>query len=364
MSMQNTFCKAMSNAVSLRIPGETNTLTFNPCCLYDDYLPFHPTIFARERKKFIEAESFLPGCSKCVLKETTHGWSQRTIFNQKIPNDIGSVVWKLEIVLDTTCNAACIQCGTTQSSLWRSEHVKAFKTPTEKIQDESQIGIRIEQIKKAFDLQKVKLFHFWGGEPFITDTHTKILQQIEDPSDVVVEYTTNGSVFPDRETWDLWSKFKEIHIAISIDGMQEQFYYIRWPLQWDKIAKNLDRYNKESTRNTRFVVNMCAVPMNMLQIPQLMEYIDKHFYRSPCGSPIKLHYIRSEGTVDSARTPMSFRELVWKTLGDDHDVSNILKELPLWDLTPMIKHLDLWDPLRKLNWRETFNEFAKHAEPR
>jgi sulfatase maturation enzyme AslB (radical SAM superfamily) len=354
----------MSNAISFRIPGESNTLTFNPCCLYDDYIPFHPTLFARERKRFIEADTFLPGCGRCALKEKTHGWSQRTIFNQKIPDGIGSDVWKLEIVLDTTCNAACIQCGSTQSSLWRSEQAKAFKTPIEKIQDEVQIDTRIEQIKNAFDFQKVKLYHFWGGEPFITDTHIKILEQIDNPADVIVEYTTNGSTFPSKETWELWSKFKEIHIAISIDGLDEQFFYIRWPLRWEKMIKNLDRYNKESTANTRFVVNMCAVPMNILQIPRLAEYLDKNFYRSPCGSPIKLHFIRSEGTVDTACAPMSYREIVWKTLGEDHDISNILKEIPIKPAESMIRHLDYWDPLRQLNWRETFSEFAKHVEPR
>jgi hypothetical protein len=109
------FCKALTNAISFRIPGDTNVLTFNPCCLYNDIIPFHPRLFEKERQKFISADTFLPGCSKCELKEKTHKVSLRTRSNDFIPNDIGNEIFKLEIVLDTTCNAACIQCGPMQS---------------------------------------------------------------------------------------------------------------------------------------------------------------------------------------------------------------------------------------------------------
>ena len=145
MSKQNTFCKALSNAVSFRIPGDSNSLTFNPCCLYDVYLPFHPTVFKKHRDIFINADKeYLPACSKCKLKEVTHGLSrtQRDIFNKQIPDGIGTDIHKLEIVLDTTCNAACIQCGTYQSSLWRNE-IAARDPNYSHIQPKSQIDQKI-----------------------------------------------------------------------------------------------------------------------------------------------------------------------------------------------------------------------------
>ena len=98
--MQNKFCKALSNAVSFRIPGESNALTFNPCCLYDEYLPYHPTFFKNQRKQFITADKeYLPGCSKCALKEKTHGIenTQRYRFNNRIPDNKSDEIYKLEI---------------------------------------------------------------------------------------------------------------------------------------------------------------------------------------------------------------------------------------------------------------------------
>lgn len=360
--MQNKFCKALSNAVSFRLPGEANTLTFNPCCLYDVYLPFHPTVFKKYRKIFTEADKeYLPECSKCKLKEKTHGIkdTQRHSFNQQIPNDIEDDIYKLEIVLDTTCNAACIQCGTDQSSLWRNEYAKRDKNYIH-IQPESQIDRNIEVIKNNVDLQKVKRFHFWGGEPLLTDTHLKFIRELDDLSSVYLHYTTNGSIFPDDETLDLWSKCKEVIIGVSADGVGDRFHYCRWPLKWDKWASNAIRFKNETPVNVRYHVNYCVMPMNAYYTDEMDNWLNENFNQNRDGTIITFNFIRSEGTVDASRTPMSLREAVWKKLGEDHIVSNILKELPVEEPSSMLSHLDSWDKVRKLDWKTIFPESAKH----
>lgn len=352
----------MSNAVSFRIPGETNSITFNPCCLYNDYLPYHPSLFKKYQQMFSEADKeYLPGCSKCKLKEITHGFekTQRNTFNQQIPDGIGNDIYKLEIVLDTTCNAACIQCGAEQSSLWRNEYAKRDRTYIH-IQPESQIDRNIELIKKSVDIQKVKRWHFWGGEPLLTDTHTKFLDQIEDLSSISLAYTTNGSIFPDDNILELWSKCKEVVIGISTDGVGDRFHYCRWPLKWDKWARNTIRFRDETPSNTRFHINYCVMPMNAYYTDETDNWLQDNFSKHRDGSPITFNFIRSEGTIDANTTPMSLREEIWKKLGEDHIVSSILKELPVEDYTTMIEHLEYWDKVRNLNWKQTFPDIVRH----
>lgn len=351
------FCKALTNAVSFRLPGDTNTLTFNPCCLYDEYVPFHPTIFKKERQKYLQAETFLPGCSKCELKEKTHNNSLRLRTNTLIPDNIGSTIYKLEIVLDTTCNAACIQCGDLQSSLWRQQ---IAEIKGQHIQPIQQIDSRIEQIKQFVDIQNVKNFHFWGGEPLLTDTHLKFINDIKDPSDVVLSYTTNGSIMPDDETLKRWEQFKLVRISVSLDGIGDQFHYIRWPLSWDKVARNIELFKKHMPGNVEFNINYCVIPLNVLYTKDLGDWLSENFNQNKNGNPIKYNFIRGEGTLDIANCPMSLREEVWKQLGDNHDISNVLKEVEVKDPSAMIYHLDFWDSKRKLNWRELFPEVAKH----
>jgi hypothetical protein len=359
---QNKFCKALSNAVSFRIPGDSNSITFNPCCLYDEYLPYHPTFFKKQRQQFIESDkTYLPGCSKCALKERTHGLgnTQRYSFNQEIPTGISDSIYKLEIVLDTTCNAACIQCGVEQSSLWRNEIAKRDHNYIH-IQPESQIDSKINLIKQNIDIQKVKIWHFWGGEPLLTDTHMKLLGQIEDLSSVKIIYTTNGSIFPDKDVLELWSKCKEVKIGLSADGIGDQFHYIRWPITWNKWTGNIKKFKTETSSNVRLHINYCVMPLNALYTNDLGEWLSSNFNKNHDGSDITFSFIRSEGTVDASCTPVSLREEVWKRLGDNHIVSNILKELPVTDYHQMIDHLDKWDPIRKLDWRKTFPELVRH----
>jgi sulfatase maturation enzyme AslB (radical SAM superfamily) len=355
---QNTFCKALSNAVSFRVPGDSDALTFNPCCLYNDYLPFHPTFFKRERDRFINAKTFLPGCSKCELKEKTHGNSLRMVSNNEIPDDAGDSIYKLEIVLDTTCNAACIQCGDSQSSLWRKELAQDKKIIH--IQPEPEIDRKIKTLKESIDLNKVKIFHFWGGEPLLTDTHLKFLYEIENPADVQINYTTNCSIFPNDSVLKLWEKFKQVKIGLSIDGVGDQFHYIRWPLKWDKATRNLELFKNNTTRNTSFHINCCIIPLNVYYVDILGNWLDENFSTNPDGSRVSYNFIRGEGTLDIGCTPMSLREEIWKKLDDSHPISKVMKEIPVLDYKDMLSHINKWDPIRKLDWTQTFKEIVPH----
>lgn len=362
--MQNKFCKFLSNSLSLRVPDDTNTMFFTPCCVYDvdAGIPFHPTLFKKERQKFIEATDFLPGCSRCKMEEITHGHSQRTRANEQVPDDIGSDIYKLELVLDTTCNAACIQCGTTSSSLWRKEvaEVEGNKKASSKLQDPNQIDNHIATIKRSFDFDKIKKIHFWGGEPLITDTHLKILREIKDPKNTELQYTTNGSTFPDNDLWDILKDFKRVSFNISIDGVGDQFSYIRWPLGWNKVEKNLISFRDHSTPNCRFLINFCVMPINLLYFSKLYDWFQENTKTISVNEKNQIHYIRGEGKLDLAFTPLELRNRVYQELGEDHTISKMLKEIPYIDHKTMISHLDWWDIKRKLRWRDVFKESAHY----
>jgi len=351
------FCKSLTNAVSFRLPGDSNTLTFNPCCLYEEYIPFHPTIFKKEREKFSKANDFLPGCKKCELKEKTHNTSLRLRSNDVIPDGLDDKIYKLEIVLDTTCNAACIQCGTAQSSLWRQQ---VAEIKGQHIQPLQQIDSRIEKIKQFVDINEINFFHFWGGEPLLTDTHLKFINEIKNPQDVVLAYTSNCSIFPKDNVLKTWEKFKSVRIGLSIDGIEDRFHYIRWPLYWDKAKRNIEMFRDDTPSNMTFHINCCIIPLNILYVDELGNYLKENFYRNKNGSQINYNFIRGEGSLDIAYTPMSLREEVWKQLGQDHVVSNVLKEVEILEPNAMISYLDFWDTRRNLNWREIFPEVAKH----
>ena len=102
------------------------------------------------------------------------------------------------------------------------------------------------------------------------------------------------------------------------------------------------------------------MPMNSLYTDEVDEWLANNFKTNRDKTPISFNFIRSEGLVDAACTPMSLREEIWKKLGEEHVVSKILKELPVKNYNDMITHLDKWDPIRKLDWKKTFPDIVRH----
>jgi len=190
----------------------------------------------------------------------------------------------------------------------------------------------------------------------------KLLNEIEDLSTVSIAYTTNGSIFPKDDVLELWSKCKEVTIGVSTDGIDDRFHYIRWPLKFDKWASVVSRFKNETSSNVKFHINYCVLPLNALYTDEMDEWLDKNFSKHRDGTDISFNFIRGEGTIDAACTPMSLREEIWKRLGEEHVVSSILKELPVIDSGQMLAHLNYWDPIRKLDWRKTFPDVVRHFE--
>ena len=129
---------------------------------------------------------------------------------------------------------------------------------------------------------------------------------------------------------------------------------------WNKAKRKLDQFRDNTPLNINYHVSCCIIPLNVYYVDELGDYLQNNFSKARNGNRISYNFIRGEGALDIAKTPMSLREEVWKKLSEDHVVSNVLKELPVLDYGDMKGHLDYWDPVRKLDWRKTFPDIVKH----
>ena len=113
----------------------------------------------------------------------------------------------------------------------------------------------MDQILSFIDIQQTKKILFLGGEPFLSDVDTRILPLIKNPSVVSLQYTTNGSIYPSQTHINLWSKFQTVLINFSLDGIGDRFDYIRYPLKWNQVEKNMIRMIEQLPGNVRFKSN-------------------------------------------------------------------------------------------------------------
>lgn len=209
-------------------------------------------------------------CSKCFEEEENGIISKRVwelyywenegidleelVKETKQDGSIPPVIQYLDLRLGHTCNLKCIMCTPHDSSRWVSDHsqiVKIVKSPVvlnqmrwEADKFDNYWYEKPELWKEIFDqIPNIRQLYFAGGEPLMIKEHKKFLEEIVArgyASNITVRYNSNG-IFVDDYIIDLWSKFKEVRFAFSIDAIGERNHYIRYPSDWDIIVKNLHR---------------------------------------------------------------------------------------------------------------------------
>ena len=135
-----------------------------------------------------------------------------------------------KIDVSRACNATCLTCDDFFSSAWAAlKHQRIFPIYNMPL-DEFEI-----------DYVTLRDISFRGGEPFLAKKNFQILQNLVDVGNTscLVSFVTNGSIMPTAVQLDIMRQFKNLVISFSIDGIGSVFEYMRYPLSWHEIEKNL-----------------------------------------------------------------------------------------------------------------------------
>ncbi len=249
--MKGNFCYHPWIGIDVSPQGE-----FRPCCKYknpiadniQDY--FNSTELKKLREDFQQG-NYPTGCERCWRDESAGIMSKRQIDWKYVLHETPPDLEKTLIVsfpFGNTCNLACRICSSYSSSRWSAEEKKSIRLGYQnnaKTIFQHQIFYKDKDFLSSFqDLTKDAIhFHFPGGEPiFVTDEHIRFLRNIKDKGSKSLHYTTNTTIFPSDELWNIWEEFFNIDIQMSIDGIENVFEYNRWPANWEICYKNIKQY--------------------------------------------------------------------------------------------------------------------------
>ena len=271
----------------------------SPCCLYRgeiaDYKVYRDTLdtiqnseYMNELRTQFRRGERPAGCSNCWQEEDAGKTSKRMNSIYKMKNSLRD--WTpettptlkfIDFKLGNVCNLKCRICGSWSSSKWAQEEIAYGPNPLAKKQlDEGQWPKRnpafFEDIKPV--LKNVEYFEFTGGEPFMIENHFKILEHCVEQGyarNQDIHYNTNGTQLPDRRVFWLWSQFKHVEIAFSIDDTGAAFEYQRHPAKWEQVKENLKEFNIRSTLtgNTDFQICSTINIFNILNLDTLVKWV-------------------------------------------------------------------------------------------
>jgi organic radical activating enzyme len=348
--MPNSTCRLLSNGYKFNI-GYDSKISLRPCCHFTESQKLDVPLEQHQkfRNRLNSINSYQSNtCDNCNFQENA---ALRKTFRDHsfdwVPNDaeLGDASY-LEIQIDNTCNGGCIICGPWHSSYWQSELKQFISKPALD---------PVDQILRHIDIQKTKKILFLGGEPFLSAIDARILPLIKNPQLVKLQYTTNGSIYRSTRHIDLWSKFQDVVINFSLDGIGDRFDYIRHPLKWNAVEKNVIRMLKELPGNVRFTVNHTVNILNLYYHDEFKDWHDqvmlpersRNFAFNPCS-----------GILSPTQVSAKLFDMLLDKYGEDSKIIRTIIKKDSTDQSELLTYLSELDSRRGLDWRKVFPEIS------
>lgn len=245
----------------------------------------------------------------------------------------------IDLRFGNLCNLACRMCGPADSTSWYSDYVQLHERNHFK-DTHGKVVLTKDKFGKfscndyawyespifwnqLSDLAK-KIVHIYmaGGEPLLIEQHYDFLNQCIDKgwaSSIVLEYNTNLTILNKRIT-DLWSKFKEVRVGASVDGMEYVLEYQRHPAKWNIIFENLKKLDSTGD-NIKSWLAVTITNYNIFHLPEFIKWkmLKSGFKKinSSKMKPIITHHMcHSPKHLNVRSLPIELKKLVLERFND------------------------------------------------
>jgi radical SAM protein with 4Fe4S-binding SPASM domain len=190
----------------------------------------------------------------------------------------------LDLRWKNTCNFSCIYCGPDLSSAWASE----LNMP-QKINDES----LQQSLKYIYDnLSTVEHIYLAGGEPLLIKENLTLLKYLQESKpDIDIRINTNLSII-NNEIYNLLKKFKNVHWTVSVDGIGDEFEYVRYGGVWPKFLLNLQQLREDFDKinfNSTWCILTAFGTLECIDYLQNLGFHENTFIVNPLDNPIQWH---------------------------------------------------------------------------
>ena len=271
--------------------GYTN-LNLSACCLMgagawdSSYSKLHTNKNFIEIKQSMDQGIWHTACEKCrvieVLHETdTKSRRQLTSVNYTSPdyNKSNGLV-ELQLSPGYMCNLQCRSCKPTLSSSWIKEDLALPSGLSQTPRNKFNIPINIDQILKydysSDDWSAVKYVTFVGGEPLYNPEFYTLLEKllVDTDGNCDIAVTTNCTVPLNLDKYQLLTKFKSVHLTLSVDAVGSSAEFIRTGTSWDKVVKNIQFYKSTNMFKGTIDFHLTNSVLNILETTTTLEWLE------------------------------------------------------------------------------------------
>jgi MoaA/NifB/PqqE/SkfB family radical SAM enzyme len=185
-------------------------------------------------------------------------------------------------------------------------------------------GDKFEELNLQWDFKKnekilkeiaphIHLLNVTGGEPLINNdfiSYCHYLIEAGYPKDIILSFHTNLTVVP-KKFLPIWREFKYVVVKISIDAVEDDYEYIRYPGKWSIVSKNIEEVLEISKELTNLWIEIHSVfsSFNVHAIPKLIEYFSKFSHNRFVNFPNFIP-VTSPVYADSRSIPLYYKKII------------------------------------------------------
>jgi hypothetical protein len=248
----------------------------------------------------------------------------------------------IDLRFGNKCNLACRMCGPTDSSSWYKDYVSLnntnyFYDTHGKVQLENDKNGKLktddynwyesDKFWQQLEYLSKSIVHVYmaGGEPLLIDEHFQFLEKCIElgyAKLMILEYNTNLTFLNDRII-GLWSKFKQVRVGASVDGMGDIFEYQRYPGKWPAVLENL-RFLDKQPKTILSWIALTVTNYNIFHIPEFIKWkvLESDFERinSSKKRPFITHHMcHSPKHLNVRSMPIELKEKAKKSFDELKD---------------------------------------------
>ena len=280
-----------------QIVSRTNA-GLSACCLINDMGNarqqslqefWHGDAMLHLRQQMLHGHAPISQCATCQRSETDFGSSMRTqalrdhgidpdksMASQVDINDLQSrgFARRIELHVGNTCNLKCLTCEPSDSSMLLQEN-RVLRISHD---DQHRYSYPENLIDNMFDeiLQhSIDLLDLRGGESMLIPLIRQRLLSLPDHvyENTTLRIQTNGTIYDD--TWrEIFQRFRQLEIMVSVDGHGAVNDYLRFPSRWDQIQCNIANFQEHDPVN--LFVNTVVSNMSLPRLNELLAWSQRH----------------------------------------------------------------------------------------
>jgi len=163
---------------------------------------------------------------------------------------------------------------------------------------------------------------------------------------------------------NLLKSFKKVFLTVSVDGIEEQSNYIRFPTKWYEVHENILRWQefKKDNKNINLILGMTISPFNIFYIDTLIEYAKK------LNIPLYINLVHYPEHYNIQNIPSYFKDAVIEKLSpykkENEYLNGVLKFMTSqdcdYDIWRKFKEtVNITDEYRKQSFSNVFPEIVE-----